>query len=95
MTDLNNYNAELADEETLDEENNDEEQYDKVTFQYDPDKINITTRQPTIEQLLRRIDEAALDLAPDFQRQANIWNLDAKSKLIESLLIRIPLPAFI
>ncbi|QLE50560.1 DUF262 domain-containing protein [Nostoc sp. C057] len=94
MTDLNNYNAELADEETLDEENNDEEQYDKVTFQYDPDKINITTRQPTIEQLLRRIDEAALDLAPDFQRQANIWNLDAKSKLIESLLIRIPLPAF-
>ncbi|MFN6477537.1 DUF262 domain-containing protein [Nostoc sp. DedQUE07] len=94
MTDLSNYNAELADEETLEEENNDEEQYDKVTFQYDPDKINITTRQPTIEQLLRRIDEAALDLAPDFQRQANIWNLDAKSKLIESLLIRIPLPAF-
>ncbi|MBG1269644.1 DUF262 domain-containing protein [Nostoc sp. WHI] len=94
MTDSSNYNVELADEETLDEENNDEEQYDKVTFQYDPDKINITTRQPTIEQLLRRIDESALDLAPDFQRQANIWNLDAKSKLIESLLIRIPLPAF-
>nr|WP_230966718.1 DUF262 domain-containing protein [Nostoc commune] len=91
---MNNYNPELADEEILDEEDNDEEQYEKVTFQYDPEKINIATREPTIEQLLRRIDEEALDLAPDFQRQANIWTLEAKSKLIESILIRIPLPAF-
>ncbi|MEH2348918.1 MAG: DUF262 domain-containing protein [Nostoc sp.] len=94
MVNLNNYNAELANEEILDEEENDEEQYEKVTFQYDPEKINIATREPTIEQLLRRIDEEALDLAPDFQRQANIWTLEAKSKLIESILIRIPLPAF-
>lgn len=94
MVNFNNSNAELADEEILDEEDNDEEQYEKVTFQYDPEKINIATREPTIEQLLRRIDEEALDLAPDFQRQANIWTLEAKSKLIESILIRIPLPAF-
>jgi hypothetical protein len=94
VVNLNNYNAELANEETIDEEDNDEEQYEKVTFQYDPEKINIATREPTIEQLLRRIDEEALDLAPEFQRQANIWTLEAKSKLIESILIRIPLPAF-
>ncbi|QIR40669.1 DUF262 domain-containing protein [Tolypothrix sp. PCC 7910] len=93
MTDLNNYNAELADKETLEEEDKEEED-EKVTFQYDPEKINIVTREPTIEQLLRRIDEEALDLAPDFQRQANIWTPEAKSKLIESILIRIPLPAF-
>lgn len=95
MTDLNNYSEQFAntDEENLEEEN-DEEQEEKVTFQYDPEKINIVTREPIIEQLLRRIDEEALDLAPDFQRQANIWTLEAKSKLIESILIRIPLPAF-
>jgi len=61
---------------------------------YDPDEINIFTREPTIEQLLRRINEEALDLAPDFQRHANIWKPEAKSRLIESILIRIPLPAF-
>lgn len=94
MTNLNNKNSELPDEEALDEEDNDEEEYEPRSFQYDPEKINIATRQPTIEQLLRRIDEAALDLAPDFQRQANIWKLDVKSRLIESILIRIPLPAF-
>jgi hypothetical protein len=94
VTDLKNYNAELPEQENLDEEENDEEQYEKVTFRYDPEKINIVAREPTIEQLLRRIDEEVLNLAPDFQRQAGIWNNDAKSRLIESILIRIPLPAF-
>jgi len=93
MTMLNNPNTELSDEDILDEEDNDE-QYEKVTFSYDPEKINIVTREPTIEQLLRRIDEEALNLAPDFQRQADIWNEAVKSRLIESILIRIPLPAF-
>ncbi|MEH2208066.1 MAG: DUF262 domain-containing protein [Nostoc sp.] len=89
MTNLSNYNAELADEETLEEE-----QEEKVTFQYDPDKINIVTREPTIELLLKRINEEALDLAPDFQRHADIWKEDAQSRLIESIIIRIPIPAF-
>lgn len=61
---------------------------------YDPEKINIITREPTIEQLLRRINEQALELAPDFQRHANICKNEAKSRLIESILIRIPIPAF-
>ncbi len=76
------------------EEDNGDETYETDKLIYDPDKINIRTREPTIEQLLRRIDEAALDLAPDFQRHANIWKDEAKSRLIESILIRIPLPAF-
>ena len=86
--------TDFKDNEVLYLEDSDDEEYEKVTFEYDPDKINIATRQPTIEQLLRRIDQAALDLAPDFQRQANIWTPEAKSRLIESILIRIPLPAF-
>ncbi|MEH2378883.1 MAG: DUF262 domain-containing protein [Nostoc sp.] len=90
MTDLSNYNAELADEEISEEE----DQEEKVTFQYDPDKINIVTREPTIELLLKRINEEALDLAPDFQRHADIWKEDAQSRLIESIIIRIPIPAF-
>lgn len=81
----------------LEEEENDKiiyEEYEKDKIIYDPDKINIVTREPTIEQLMRRINEEALDLAPDFQRHANIWKSDAQSRLIESIIIRIPLPAF-
>ena len=94
MTHLNSKNPDLLDKDAFDEEESGEEKYEKKHFQYDPEEINIATREPTIEQLLRRINEEALDLAPDFQRQANIWKDDVKSRLIESILIRIPLPAF-
>lgn len=88
-------NQDSIDELSLNqEEDNNDELYEKDKLIYDPDEINISTREPTIEQLLRRIDEEALDLAPDFQRHANIWKDEAKSRLIESILIRIPLPAF-
>ena len=80
--------------ESLEEEDVDKEDYHQDRLIYDPEKINIVTREPTIEQLLRRINKEELDLAPDFQRHANVWKNDAKSRLIESIIIRIPLPAF-
>jgi Protein of unknown function DUF262 len=85
----------LLEAERGEEENEEvEEPYELGTFQYDPDKINIDIREPTIDLLLKRIDEEALDLAPEFMRQAGIWEDDVKSRLIESILIRIPLPVF-
>jgi len=91
---VSNQDSIIDDLNVSQEEDNGDEPYEKDKLIYNPDKINIFTREPTIEQLLRRINEEALDLAPDFQRHANIWKDDAKSRLIESILIRIPLPAF-
>lgn len=71
-----------------------EEEISSDRLLYDPDKINIVTKELTIEQLLRRIGENTLNLAPDFQRQANLWKDENKSRLIESIIIRIPIPAF-
>ncbi|MBC6480695.1 MAG: DUF262 domain-containing protein [Hormoscilla sp. GM7CHS1pb] len=68
--------------------------YEPETLEYDADKINVTLWQPTIYQILRRIDQNILDLAPDFQRHSDIWDPGVKSRMIESILIRIPLPAF-
>ena len=59
---------------------------------FNPDDIDISTRSMTIDLLLSRIEDGALDLAPDFQRRAGIWNEKQQSRLIESLLLRIPLP---
>ena len=47
-----------------------------------------------VEQLVSRIEYQEIDLAPDFQRARGIWNDERKSRLIESLLLRIPLPVF-
>jgi hypothetical protein len=47
-----------------------------------------------ISLLLERIKRGEIDLSPAFQRKAGVWKDRQKSQLIESLLIRIPLPAF-
>jgi hypothetical protein len=61
---------------------------------FDPNKIRVRLWTPTIDLLMKRIKEGEIDLAPDFQRKAGIWKDRAQSQLIESILIRIPLPAF-
>lgn len=64
-----------------------------ITKPFNPTLINITTKQMSLDTLIRRMREGEVDLSPDFQR-AEVWKATAKSRLIESLLIRIPLPAF-
>lgn len=59
---------------------------------FDPEKIDVITRTLTVDFLLSRIRTQRIDLQPDFQRRAGPWTNEAKSRLIESLLLRIPLP---
>jgi len=61
---------------------------------FDPTLIRVDTRPLTIDLLIKRINNKEINLNPDFQRMGGIWNDIAQSRLIESLLIRIPLPAF-
>ncbi len=61
---------------------------------FDPTLISIITRPVTVDIILNRIEEDEIDLQPEFQREAGIWNDARKSRLIESMLLRIPLPAF-
>ncbi|MCO7272098.1 DUF262 domain-containing protein [Cellulosimicrobium cellulans] len=59
---------------------------------FDPATIDVITRTPTVDLLLKRLRNGALDLTPDFQRHAGVWSEADQSRLIESLLLRIPLP---
>jgi len=65
---------------------------DLIDEPFDPARIDVQTRVMTVDLLLARLRRGVLDLAPDFQRFAGIWSDEAQSKLIESLLLRIPLP---
>jgi len=67
---------------------------EKITEPFDPSKIRVESKQLSVDWLLNRIYRGELELTPDFQRKAGLWKDDAQSQLIESLLIRIPLPAF-
>lgn len=65
-----------------------------VTEPFDPNLIRINTKPLTIDLVLSRLQRGELDLSTGFQRKAGIWKDAAQSRLIESILIRIPLPAF-
>ena len=67
---------------------------EKITDPFNPALIRVDTRPMTIDLLLSRIEHKELDLQPSFQRKGGIWNVGAQSRLIESILIRMPLPAF-
>lgn len=61
---------------------------------YDPSKTSIITKSQSLDTLIRRIEHGEVDLAPAFQRRPGIWTISQMSRLIESILIRIPLPVF-
>ena len=65
-----------------------------IEHPFDPSKIKVRTEPAVVGLLLDRIKHDEIDLVPDFQRLSGIWNAEKKSRLIESLLLRIPIPVF-
>lgn len=64
-----------------------------ISAPFDPKLIDVVTQQRTVALLMTRLGHGELDLSPDFQRRANLWNEARKSALIESMLLRIPIPS--
>jgi len=63
---------------------------------FNPAQIDISTKTPTVDLLIKRLkaDPPEIDLYPDFQRKDDLWDAGKQSRLIESMLIKFPLPAF-
>ncbi len=61
---------------------------------FDPSKIDITMKPLTLDSLLKRIQKGEIEFDSSFQRKAGLWDKKQKSQLIESIFLRIPLPAF-
>ncbi len=81
--------------EDIDEEQtlNDDASEPIIDEPYDPSQINVKPTSFTIFQVMKKIKEGEIDLQPDFQRHI-VWDETRQSRLIESILIRIPLPSF-
>lgn len=60
---------------------------------YPIDQVRIRHEARTVFDVMRRIEKGFYVMDPDFQRDF-IWSEDKQSKLIESVLMRIPLPVF-
>ncbi|KIQ31888.1 hypothetical protein RT97_14140 [Variovorax paradoxus] len=61
--------------------------------EYPIDTVLIRNENRTVHDVLRRIEKGSFVMDPEFQRDF-IWPDEKQSKLIESVLMRIPLPVF-
>ena len=61
--------------------------------EYPLDDFLIRSETRTVHDVIRRIEKSYYIMNPDFQRDF-IWKEDTQSKLIESVIMRIPLPVF-
>lgn len=66
-----------------------------ITRPFDPKEIDFSTKNLSLDNLIKRLksDPPAINLHPEFQRN-EVWNPEKQSRLIESILLRFPLPAF-
>ena len=59
-----------------------------------PADVNITQKTLNVYNLMERLEYDELNLKPAFQRKSGLWSDEQQSQLIESLMLKIPLPAF-
>ena len=60
---------------------------------FDPLKVSLYTKSLTASDCIKRMEQGTINLSPDFQRN-EVWDDVRKSRLIESLMLKIPLPMF-
>lgn len=60
---------------------------------YPLDAVFVRSEQRTVAEVVKRINAKRYQLDPDFQRDF-VWPVTSQSRLIESCIMRIPLPVF-
>jgi hypothetical protein len=90
---INEIPAQLTDrfKKELDE---DDEKFED--YEFEPDKINISIEQKSLDSLIFRLasNPMRIDMNPIFQRHSGLWTKENMSRFIESILIGLPIPAF-
>ncbi len=86
----------LQQEYSVEDESEHEDTAEKSIMEdpFNPQDIDIKTKTMSLDNIIKRLKENEIDMAPDFQRQGNLWTPEKQSRLIESILIKLPLPAF-
>jgi len=78
----------------LEEEALHTENLDAMMEPFDPSEIDVVSETLSLDAIIERMRHNEIDMNTDFQREAELWKADEMSRLIESVLIRFPLPVF-
>ncbi|MCB1156497.1 MAG: DUF262 domain-containing protein [Leptospiraceae bacterium] len=86
--DIKDQQESINDIEEIDETGGD------ITIPFDPNLIKIRRDPYTLGELIDRIEYEEVNFKTAFQRKEGLWNETQMSRLIESILLKLPLPAF-
>ncbi|HIF9202801.1 TPA: DUF262 domain-containing protein [Photobacterium damselae] len=75
-----------------DEDDEQDEDNDSIITPFEMSRINQVS--PTVSLLFDRVKYDEIDLQPEFQRGDRVWPIPDKSRLIESVLLGLPIPVF-
>lgn len=67
---------------------------DPITVPFDPNLIRIRRDPFTLGELIDKIQYNEVNFNTAFQRKSDLWDQGKQSRLIESVLLKLPLPAF-
>ena len=67
---------------------------ESIEYAFNPELIKVRTNPILVDQIVSRSALGEIDLTPDVQRERGIWDNQAKSRFIESILLKLPLLVF-
>lgn len=85
----------IQDNQEVEVENlNDGKSTEEITKPFNPNEIDVDISTVNLGSLIDQLENDEIDLQPDFQRVTDVWDNVKKSRLIESILLGLPLPSF-
>jgi hypothetical protein len=86
MNDSKIYEADKKEEKDIEEEKG-------IVNPFSVKDITVSNRTILLPSIITRLKHNEIDI-PDYQRHENLWTAKQKSRLIESILLKLPLPVF-
>lgn len=65
-----------------------------IDVPFDPNQINVSSPPMNVGDIIEMLENGEIMLDTEFQRLPDLWNNVKKSRFIESLLLKLPIPKF-
>lgn len=90
----NNIEKEFIDDSPLKSDTKSQTEKDSPPYIINPSDVSIEFRNITLDSVIRKLQAGEIYLQPEFQKGMKLWSEVQQSQLIESILLRLPLPIF-